>query len=203
MTIKPIIIQNDCPIETLYTLLEIYENQCPLFIETDLKNIKLDSDFFKKYYSTFQWHFRDSHRSLIQRMHRKLNRYEFSYFDRIHDYFDVDQIEICREKPNNVVCCWDSRNDFTNSPKPCLLTMKFIRDKQYLHISVNFRTRDIIRRMFPNWIALRCLLEQEARLLNKKPGKIFDYSHQIMAKEEDVVKLRNIFDQHPISIEKT
>ena len=188
---KPIIIQNSFPMEVFHQTISSFEEGVPLFIETDLNNLDLDSALFKRLSSTFQWHFRDSCRSLLNKMERPLTLYEFSYYDRLHDYFGIDQVAKIRENTNNIVCNWDPKKDFDNHPRPCFLTMKFIPEKEFLHVSVTFRTRDVIKRMYPNFIALRILMEEQCKIMNKKMGKLFDYSNQIMTKKEDLANVRS------------
>ncbi len=191
---KSIIVVNDKPLEAWREVIKKFQPGCPLFVETDLSQLDLDSCLFKKYYDSFKWHFRDSHRSLMIEMQRALTRYEFSYYDRIHTYFGVDQLKHIRNKPNDIICNWDPVKDPTNQPKPCFITLKLIPDGKHLNISVTFRTRDVIRRLYPNWVVLFALLQEECKLRNRKPGKLFDYSNQVMARKEDLLRV-NAWDE--------
>ena len=44
--------------------------------------------------------------------------------------------------------------------------------------------------MYPNFVALRMFLEEQASIINKKPGKLFDYSNQIIADNKDLSIIR-------------
>lgn len=186
---KCTIIQENNPILAWKKCLQIHMNQNPLFVETDLNLIDLESDLFKRYYKEYKWHFKDSRRSLLQNMERNLTRYEFSYYDRIHSYFGKDQVKAIVEKPNEIISLWDPKNDSQNSPKPCLVTIKIIPEDKFLHLSVTFRSRDIIRRMYPNFIALKIFQNDCAEMMKKHPGKLFDYSNQAFYREEDLNKV--------------
>jgi thymidylate synthase len=172
-------------------VVEAFQDGVPLFVETDLKNLSLDSILLKRLNAEFKWHFRDTQRSFLTKMERPLTRYEFSYYSRMHDHFGFDQTVKVRENMNNVVCNWDPKVDFDNHPRPCFLTLKLIPEKEFLNVSVTFRTRDVLKRMVPNWIAIKVFMEEECKVAGKKMGKLFDYSNQVMAKKEDLAKVKS------------
>jgi thymidylate synthase len=188
---KPSVIQNNFPLKAWKELIETHDMGSPVFVETELSNIDVDSPLFIRYYNSYKWHFRDTKRSLLDEMKRPLTQYEFSYYERIHDYFGINQTDIVSVNPNNIICTWDSKKDYENNPKPCLITIKFIQEKNFLHISTTFRMRDLIRRMYPNFIALSIFHKNHADKLNCKTGKLFDYSNQAAAKKEDLIKVKS------------
>ena len=188
---KSLVIIDDNPMNAWKSIVENYNDGLPCFVETDLTNIDLESNFFKRYYKEFKWHFNDSYRSLMIKMTRNLTPYEFSYYDRIHDYFGQDQEHTILANQNNVISLWDVTKDPNNNPKPCLLTLKVIRDKDYLHLSITFRNRDIIRRMYPNFVALSRFHNNLCKQLSLKQGKLFDYSNQIIVRKQDLDKVKS------------
>ena len=189
---KTIIVQNDNPMDCLIYIIDNFIENSPMYIETDLNNIDVSSDFFNKYKSMFKWHFNDSFRSVLVKMKRPLTKYEFSYYNRIYDYFGVNQEEIISRNFNNIICNWDSKSDYKNHPKPCLLTAKFIQEKEYIHLSITFRTRDIIKRLYPNWIALRIFFQKICDKHCKKMGKLFDFSNQIICDSNKRNQIMNL-----------
>ena len=186
-----IIVNNNHPMKVWKEIIDKFYRGVPCFLETDLNNLDIKSDLFQKYYKSFKWHFKDTHRSLLINMERKLTPYEFSYCDRMHKHFGFDQVEMVRNKSNNIICNWETGKDHNRRPRPCFVTAKFITEKSFLHLSVTFRTRDVIKRMYPNFVAFRIFLDKQASLLNKKPGKLFDYSNQIIAENKDLANVRN------------
>jgi len=191
LEMNAITVSNPYPMKAWKEVIDKFYRGVPCFLETDLNNLDVESDLFYRYCQSYKWHFRDSHRSLLIKMERNLTPYEFSYYDRMREYFGIDQVEMARKHPNNIICNWEVGKDHKKRPRPCFVTAKFIPDKEFLHLSVTFRTRDVIKRMYPNFVALRFFLNEQASLLNKKPGKLFDYSNQIIADNQDLARVRD------------
>lgn len=186
-----ITVSNPYPMKAWIEVINNFYRGVPCFLETELSNIDVTSDLFLKYYNSYKWHYKDSYRSLLTKTERGLTPFEFSYHNRMTEFFGIDQVEMARNKPNNIICNWEVGKDHNRRPRPCFVTAKFIIDKQFLNLSVTFRTRDVIKRMYPNFVALRFFLEEQASLLDKKPGKLFDYSNQIIADNKDLNNVRN------------
>lgn len=186
-----IIIKNNFPLKAWKEIIEEFQNGVPLFVETDLNNLDTNSNLFNKFYNHFKWHFRDSHRSMNIKMERNLTPYEFSYYNRMREYFGIDQLELNLKNKNNIICNWDNKKDYISRPKPCFVTGKFIQEDNYLHFSCTFRTRDVIKRLYPNYISLRLMLEKCAEQHNLKLGKLFDYSNQIIAQKDLIEEIES------------
>jgi len=166
-----------------------------LLILTRLDSI--DQDFLERYSKTFSWHFRDSERSLLT-PDVSNPIYEFSYYDRIHTHFGIDQLDFMLTglklgSRSRVICTWDQRSDLrTKELIPCLTLLQFDIKDYCLDMSVVFRSRDIVRRLIPNWNALAKLQKSCADKLNMKPGWISDYSLKWFYRKEDFERLRSI-----------
>lgn len=182
-------VANDNPLQAWKEVVQNFTSGAPCFVETDLKNIDIDSELFKLLSDKYAWHFRDSHRSLLIKMGRNLTPYEFSYYDRIHSFFGFDQWEMAMKKPNNIICNWD-HGDHERRPKPCFVTAKLLAEGKFVHLSVTFRTRDVLKRMYPNFLALRIFMQETAERMNKRVGKLFDYSNQIIADSDDIQAIK-------------
>ena len=166
-----------------------------LLIHTDLN--LLDLDFLTKYADLFRWHFKDSQRSLLTSTISN-SQYEFSYWNRIHEYFKVDQLkQAIQELHDNKQCrpisTWSPNEDLLASGIiPCLMTLQFSKVEDQLNLTVVFRSRDIIRRMIPNWNALKILQQQTADTLKLRMGSLYDVSLKWFYKDLDLVKLSEI-----------
>ena len=183
------------PVYCLKEVLRMGTSGVSLLIITDLK--KLSRDFLDSYSNIFGWHFRDSERSLLS---SKISnpKYEFSYFDRIHSHFGFDQLEFVLEGLRNgtrsrVISTWDQTLDMrTKEIIPCLTLLQFSLDDSLprkLDLSVVFRSRDIVRRMVPNWNALDILQRQCADALHCEQGVLIDYSLKWFYTEADYSRL--------------
>lgn len=161
----------------------------PLVIETDLKLINEKNPLHIKLCSSYKWHHDDSLRSLLEKMDRPLNQFEFSYYDRIREHFGEDQLDIIIKDQNAIISTWDIKVDKDNRIRPCLATLRLLSDRDYLHLSVTFRVRDVIRRLYFNMLALNKLQQECCKLLNKSQGLLFDYSNQAFCRDDDLSKV--------------
>lgn len=186
-----IVIKENNPLDCWKYVVSNFNSGVPCFLETEISLLNIEDPLFNRLSNEYKWHFRDTYRSFFKKMNRNLTRYEFSYYERMHDYFDQDQIKTILEKPNLILCNWDPNIDRINNPKPCFITAKIIEEGKFLNLSVTFRTRDIIKRMIPNFLAFRIMLEKICNVKNKKMGKLFDYSNQIIAKSQDIEKVKS------------
>ena len=172
------------------TMLELSEKNNPIFFEFDLK--KLSDELIDKHRLVFPWHFKDSVRSITNSNIKNLTPYEFSYSNRFIKHFGINQIELCKSNLKNIVLTWDPKIDLFNFPRPCLLAIKFIKDGKFLHLSVVFRNRDLLKRLIPNWYCCYIILNNISKDLSLKTGKLFDYSIQSMYNDNDYQKWKNV-----------
>lgn len=166
-----------------------------LLIYTDLK--KLDKDWISKYDDAFHWHLKDSTRSL-NTGDLADPKFEFSYYDRIHKYFGINQMdlvlqELVTEKRTRPIVLWDPKVDLqAKNLIPCLTMISFNIDFNQINMTVVFRSRDIIRRLIPNWNALQFFQERIANSLSMKVGTLSDFSLSWFYRNDDLERLRKV-----------
>ena len=171
-------------------------NGGPLFMSVDLK--LLDQVFVDKYGEIFGWHLKDSHRSLMTDVVNN-PKFEFSYFDRMTKYFGINQLEhvldSLRRKDfrKNMIVTWDPKIDLgSNSLIPCLTALSFNVSDSALNMGVLFRSRDVVRRLIPNWSALKYMQTRISESEGFRCGTLADFSFQWFYRQEDYEKIRPI-----------
>lgn len=166
-----------------------------LLVYTDLK--KLDRSFIEQYDDAFHWHLKDSTRSL-NTGDLADPKFEFSYYDRIHKYFGINQMdlalqELVTEKRSRPIVLWDPKVDLqAKNLIPCLTMISFNINFNEVNMSVVFRSRDIIRRLIPNWNALQFFQERIANSLSMKVGTLTDFSLSWFYRNDDLERLRKV-----------
>lgn len=184
------------PIDAFFQVLDLGVNGESLLIETDLR--LLDQDFVSRYSKEFSWHFKDSQRSLLTPDISNPD-FEFSYFNRIHNHFGFDQLYFVlgglkKGSRSRIISTWDPKVDMeTKALIPCLVVLKLsISDRNELDLGVVFRSRDIMKRMIPNWVALDVFQRNCADLIGLKQGILSDYSLQWFYRHDDLQRLKGI-----------
>lgn len=175
------ILKCEKPFTVWKMLIESYEknkDEFPLIIETDLK--KLDDKLKNIYQKYFDWHFRDSMRSFLTDSIWN-PKFEFSYYRRMHTAFSVDQIEEVKKKiltdPRKaVISIWSPSIDLYGDIIPCFMNLYVKKYKDDLNFVVVFRSRDIVKRLIPNWYALKIIQENMSKDLSMNVGNIIDIS---------------------------
>ena len=165
----------------------------PLFMNVDLK--LLDQAFVDKYGEIFGWHLKDSHRSLITDVVNN-PKYEFSYFNRITKHFEIDQmkhvLDSLRRKDfrKNMIVTWDPKVDLASDGLiPCLTALSFNVSGGELNMGVLFRSRDVVRRLIPNWNALKYMQTRISESEGFQCGTLADFSFQWFYRQEDYEKI--------------
>ncbi len=86
---------------------------------------------------------------------------------------------------NNVICTWEPGRDLRSLRKPCLITLKFIRNHGRLDVVMTWRNRDILKRMVGNWLAIIELTNLMCNKTRMKPGMLYDLNMQGFFYEDD------------------
>lgn len=165
------------------SMLRLVKKDEPTYFEFDIND--LSEELLDRHRKLYPWHFKDSIRSFTNDNITNLSKYEFSYQNRFKKYFKVDQFDYANK---SIINTWDPKIDLFAIIKPCLLILKFIRDGEYLHLSVVYRKRDLIKRLIPNWCCLCVLLTEQAQKFNLKPKLLLDYSIQATYNDKDRLK---------------
>jgi len=190
-------ILNSNPLDLFKSLLSLGQlNGKALFMNVDLK--LLDQAFVDKYGEIFGWHLKDSYRSLMTDVVNN-PKYEFSYFNRMTKHFEINQLEHVlsnirlKKLRQNMITFWDPKTDLTSDTIiPCLTALSFFIHEDILNLGVVFRSRDIVRRLIPNWSALKYMQTRIAESEGFKCGTLADFSFQWFYRQEDYEKIKAI-----------
>ena len=153
----------------------------PIYFELEIS--KINKKIIARHQQLFPWH----QAALLKSM-TDPRKEPPSYLYRLTEMFGVDQIKVNKTHMNNLMCTWNPKTDITNSNKPSLILLKFLKDGKHLNLSVVFRHRDLIKRLPGNWYVLTKFLNDKAKCLKLKPGKLFDYSMAASFHIEDYIK---------------
>lgn len=154
----------------------------------EVNPLKLGGDLIEKHQGLFPWHFRDSIRSFNDPSIIDLNKYEFSYANRISEYFTINQLERAMYNFKHPIVLWDPAVDLNTTPRPCLMMIKFFAESKVLNMQVVFRRRDLIRRMIPNWFCLGEIQRKVAEERKMTVGILYDYSLDVFYNNDDKKK---------------
>lgn len=107
------------------------------------------------------------------------NKTEYTYGQRMRQYFKVDQIEAAiaklAKKPNNtntVIDLWDSEKDFSNNNSPCLNHIWIrITEDDSLSLTAIFRSNDMFAAWPANAMGLRTLQQVIIDQLRYETGR--------------------------------
>jgi len=164
-------------------MLNVVEQHEPVLFELDIK--LLSTKLVAYHERLFSWHAKDTRRSFFVLPKTELNKFQFSYADRMTEYFGINQFQKACFDYSKIICTWDPKVDLFKSPKPCFLILKFKRSGDKLDATVIFRNRDLIRRMVPNLLAIQTLMRTAAVDKKLKLGILIDYSLNTFYKQED------------------
>jgi hypothetical protein len=169
----------------------------PLYLpRLDLQ--RLNDKFAEDYCKYFKWHFNDSHRSFLTARWNPDSQYEFSYWHRMHDGSNWGKfmLSIAKNTSRSLICTWRSADYDSEKPIPCFVMMWASRIKTALDLTVVFRSRDVIRRMIPNWYAIKLMQRDIANELNLTPGLVNDFSMRWFYKQEDMKKIKPLLRKY-------
>lgn len=120
---------------------------------------QLSSTFAEDYCKYFKWHFDDSQRSFLTPVIGN-PKYQFSYYRRLHEKRSWGKFEneAMHGSSRNIICTWRLKDhDYGEERIPCFILLSARIRQGWLDFTVVFRMRDIIRRMIPNWYALKTM----------------------------------------------
>lgn len=165
------------------SVLEDHPNGFPLLCQLTT-TLGIDAPVCKLHRDMFPWHWNDTARSFTS---LEVDG-KFGYRKSMVRRFKVDQEANMRNK-GYVVSMWNPATDNSQPTglKPCLLTMKLIeRDNGQIDLCVTFRSRDMLRRMIPNWFQLLEILKRMAKDKRRTPGYLYDFSYEAFWREDDL-----------------
>lgn len=139
----------------------------------------------------------------------------YTYGDRIHQYFGVNQLNACIEKLNQnqantaIINLWDSIKDHGSLEPPCLNHLRFSINNQKLFLTATFRSHDVYGAWYLNAASLLYLQDFVAMILDQpvqlgdltiisQSAHIYEYAlvdcFKLLKDKENKIAPRNQYD---------